>query len=329
MKFTRRMGIALAVLVAIMLIPAIKIIQAPPEEPYPERLVTLVVTFPPGGGTDLLARLIGTELEKKWGQTVVVENRAGARGNIGAQAVARSPADGYTLLMVNSSFAINPSVFEKLGFDPKVDFAPVINVAYVPSIFLVRPESSHRVLEDLVGAARSGDYVTFASCGNGTPQHLAGGMLAVDSDVKLQHVPYRGCGPALVDVLSGQVTTAVVTASSAMPYIQSGKLRALAVTSKARSPFLPDVPTVAEQGHPGYALDQWHGILAPADTPKPIVAKLHADIATIVQSAEVKERMTQLLYAVVSDTPDAFKKIVWDDIDRFNALAAEMGLMLD
>ncbi|MGB3067127.1 MAG: tripartite tricarboxylate transporter substrate binding protein [Ottowia sp.] len=322
MKPIRRLFAYLAVLAALSPIPAL-------AAEYPDKPVTLIVTFPPGGGTDLLARLIGTELQKNWKQTVVVENRAGASGNIGAQAVARSPADGYTLLMVNSSFAVNPSVFRKLPFDPKADFTPVINVAYVPSVFLVPPDSPFQTLKEALAVAKAGRQVTFGSCGNGTPQHLAGEMLAVDSHVKLQHVPYRGCGPALTDLLGQQVSMAIVTASSAMPYITSGKARALAVTSKARSPFLPAVPTVAEEGHPGYELDQWHGFLAPAHTPKAVVDKLNADIAAIVQSKEIKERMTQLLYVTASDSPEAFKKLVWEDIDRFGQLTAKMGLKLD
>jgi len=322
MKPIRRLFACLAVLAAVPLAPAV-------AADYPEKPVTLIVTFPPGGGTDLLARLIGTELQRNWKQTVVVENRAGASGNIGAQAVARSPADGYTLLMVNSSFAVNPSVFRKLPFDPKADFTPVINVAYVPSVFLVPPDSPFQTLKDALAAARTGRQVTFGSCGNGTPQHLAGEMLAADSRVKLQHVPYRGCGPALTDLLGQQVSMAIVTASSAMPYITSGKARALAVTSRARSPFLPAVPTVAEEGHAGYELDQWHGFLAPAHTPKAVVDKLNADIAAIVQSKEIKERMTQLLYVTASDSPEAFKKLVWDDIDRFGQLTTKMGLKLD
>ncbi|MBH1966338.1 MAG: tripartite tricarboxylate transporter substrate binding protein [Comamonadaceae bacterium] len=321
MKPIRRLFACLAAL-AVPLMPAM-------AAEFPEKPVTIIVTFPPGGGTDLLARLLGTELQKVWKQSVVVENRAGASGNIGAQAVARSPADGYTLLMVNSSFAVNPSVFRKLAFDPKADFAPMINVAYVPSVFLVPPDSPFQNLKEMVAAAKAGRHVTFGSCGNGTPQHLAGEMLAADSQVKLQHVPYRGCGPALVDLLGGQVNSAVVTASSAMQYITSGKARALGVTSKARSPFMPAVPTVAEQGHPGYELDQWHGLLAPAHTPKAVIDKINADVAAIVQSKEIKDRMTQLLYVVVNDSPDTFKKIVWDDIDRFGQLTNKMGLKLD
>ena len=325
MKTSRRglRGIAVAVLAVIMAFPALA------SGPYPDKPVTLVVTFPPGGGTDLLARLIGAELQKNWKQSVVVENRAGASGNIGAQAVARSPADGYTLLMVNSSFAVNPSVFGKLAFDPKGDFSPVINVAYVPSVFLVPADSPFRTIKDMLASAKAGHQVAFASCGNGTPQHLAGEMLSISSEAALQHVPYRGCGPALIDMLGKQVNLAIVTASSAMPYVTSGKARALAVTSRTRSPFLPFVPTVAEEGHPGYELDQWHGILAPAHTPKAIINKLHADIAAIVQSKEVRDRMTQLLYVTASDSPEAFRTLVWDDIDRFSRLIHMMGMRLD
>ena len=243
----KRFLAALAVLGAATAAPAL----AADANVFPEKPVNFVVTFPPGGGTDLLARLIGAELQKHWKQSVVVENRAGASGNIGAQHVARSPADGYTLLVVNSSFAVNPGVFRKLPFDPKADFVPVINVAFVPSVVVVPADAPFGSLKDLLAAAKGGQQIAFGSCGNGTPQHLAGEMLAAQSGAKLQHVPYRGCGPALTDVLGKQVGSAIVTASSAMQHIQAGKLRALGVTSRARSPFLPSLPTVAEQGQPG------------------------------------------------------------------------------
>ena len=321
----KRFLAALAVLGAATAAPAL----AADVNAFPEKPVNFVVTFPPGGGTDLLARLIGAELQKHWKQSVVVENRAGASGNIGAQHVARSPADGYTLLVVNSSFAVNPGVFRKLPFDPKADFVPVINVAFVPSVVVVPADAPFGSLKDLLAAAKGGQQIAFGSCGNGTPQHLAGEMLAAQSGAKLQHVPYRGCGPALTDVLGKQVGSAIVTASSAMQHIQAGKLRALGDTSRARTPFLPSVPTVAEQGLPGYELDQWHGFLAPAGTPRPVVDKLYADIAAVLQGKEVKERMAQLLYAPASDGPDAFKKLIWDDIDRFGKITSQMGLKLD
>ncbi|MGE3925292.1 MAG: tripartite tricarboxylate transporter substrate binding protein, partial [Lautropia sp.] len=278
---------------------------------FPARPITIIVTFPPGGGTDLLARLLGPELQKIWGQNVVIDNRPGASGNIGAQTVARSPADGYTLLMVNSSYAVNPGVFSKLPFDPKGDFAPVVNVAFVPSVVVVPAGSPFKTLGDLLAAARPGSStVSFGSCGNGTPQHLAGEMINQQAKAAIQHVPYKGCGPALTDVVGSQLPAAVVTASSAMQHITAGKLRALAVTSKERSRFLPDVPTVAEQGLPGYELDQWHGLLAPAATPPAVVDSINADVARSVRSPAIHEKLLLLLYTPTESTPAAFRQLV-------------------
>ena len=297
---------------------------------YPSKPVTFIVTFPPGGGTDLLARLIGGELQKTWGQTVIIDNRTGASGNIGARAVAEAPPDGYTLLMVNSSFAVNPGVFRNLPFDPKGGFTPVVNVAYVPSVIVVSPESSLHNLSDLIKRAKPGQAgVSFGSCGNGTPQHLAGEMLNVQAKTAVQHIPYRGCGPALTDVLGQQVPAAIVTASSAMPYIKAGKLRALAVTSKNRSPFLPDVPTVAETGLPGYELDQWHGLLAPAKTPQVVIDKINADVAAIIRRPDINEKLLQLVYAPNFSTPAEFSAVVHNDIDRFGKLTQQIGLKVD
>jgi tripartite-type tricarboxylate transporter receptor subunit TctC len=317
------MGLGLAVAICSSAAPAADAV-------YPDRPVTIVVTFPPGGGTDLLARMIGAELQKAWGQTVVIDNRAGASGNIGAQQVARSPADGYTLLMVNSSFAVNPGVFRKLSFDPKNDFTPIINIAFVPSVMVVPGDSPYRTLGDLLAAARPGQStVSYASCGNGTPQQLAGELLNLQAHAAMQHIPYRGCGPALTDLLGHQIAMAVVTASSAMPYLSTGKLHALGVTSNERSPFLPAVPTVAEQGMPGYELNQWHGFLAPARTPRPVVDKINADIAHIVKSKEINDRLVQLIYAPTTSSPDQFRQLVIDDIDRFARLTEKIGLKLD
>ena len=189
--------------------------DTPGDATYPSHPITIVVTFPPGGGTDLLARRLGASLQEQFGQSVVVENRPGASGNIGARAVAESAPDGYTLLMVNSSFAINPGVYRNLGFAPKRDFAAVINVAFVPSVFVVPAASPLHTLDDARNAARPERPLPFASCGNGTPQHLAGEMLTRATGAPLQHVPYKGCGPALTDVVSGQVGMGIVTASSA------------------------------------------------------------------------------------------------------------------
>lgn len=303
--------------------------DTPSDASYPTHPVTIVVTFPPGGGTDLLARRLGASLQEQFGQPVVVENRPGASGNIGARIVAESPPDGYTLLMVNSSFAINPGVYRNLGFAPKRDFAAVINVAFVPSVFVVPAASVLRNLDDALTAARPDKPLPFASCGNGTPQHLAGEMLARATGASLQHVPYKGCGPALTDVMAGQVGVGIVTASSAAPLIAAGKLRALAVTSPQRSPLLPEVPTVAEQGVPDYALDQWHGLLAPAATPPAVVAKLNAAVARIVQRPDVQASLREQGFTPTISSPRAFQDMINADIDRYTALTEAIGLRAD
>ncbi|WP_368930643.1 tripartite tricarboxylate transporter substrate binding protein [Achromobacter xylosoxidans] len=296
---------------------------------YPTRPITIVVTFPPGGGTDLLARRLGADLQEQLGQPVVVENRPGASGNIGARVVAESPPDGYTLLMVNSSFAINPGVYRSLGFAPRRDFTAVMNVAFVPSVFVVPAASPLRTLDDALNAARPERPLPFASCGNGTPQHLAGEMLARATGAPLQQVPYKGCGPALTDVMSGQVGMGVVTASSAAPLIAAGRLRALAVTSPQRSPLLPAVPTVAEQGISGYALDQWHGLLAPAATPPAVVARLNATLARIMLRPDVQAALREQGFTPTTSSPGAFQDMINADIDRYTALTAAIGLHAD
>lgn len=297
---------------------------------FPNRPITIIVTFPPGGGTDLLARKLGALMQQRLGQAVVVENRPGASGNIGARAVADAAPDGYTLLMVNSSFAINPGVYGNLGFDPKGDFQAVINVAFVPSVLIVPQDSPYRTLTDWMDTGRKpGAILPFASCGNGTPQHLAGEMLTANAHLPVQHVPYRGCGPALTDVLTGQVPMGIVTASSASPFLQAGKLRALAVTSPQRSTLMADVPTVAEQGMPGYELDQWHGLLAPAQTPKDIVAKLNRTVAQIMKQPDVRRDLLQLGFNPTTSTSVEFQSLIGQDIDRFASLTQRIGLRAD
>lgn len=297
---------------------------------FPNRPITIIVTFPPGGGTDLLARKLGALMQERLGQAVVVENRPGASGNIGARAVADAAPDGYTLLMVNSSFAINPGVYGNLGFDPKGDFQAVINVAFVPSVLIVPQDSPYRTLTDWMEAGRKpGAILPFASCGNGTPQHLAGEMLTANAHLPVQHVPYRGCGPALTDVLTGQVPMGIVTASSASPFLQAGKLRALAVTSPQRSTLMADVPTVAEQGMPGYELDQWHGLLAPAQTPKDILAKLNRTVAQIMKQPDVRRDLLQLGFNPTTSTSAEFQSLIGQDIDRFASLTQRIGLRAD
>lgn len=327
----RRLTIGVFLLTMMMLVfllrPHAQALAIKPAD-FPAKTVTIVVTFPPGGGTDLLARKLGDELEKHWNRTVVVENRPGASGNIGARYVAQSQPDGYTLLMVNSSFAVNPGVYKNLGFDPKADFTPIINVAWVPSVIVVgRKNPVINLNQALIPTSRNSN-VAFASCGNGTPQHLAGEMLAERTGAKLLHVPYKGCGPAVADIVSGQVPMGIVTISSAMGLISSGQLRPLAVSSSERSPVLPNVPTVMELGVDDYELDQWHGLLAPAGTPSENIETLNAALTEIMSTKEMQDELEILGYTPALSTADEFKQIIHADIDRFISLTQRIGLKI-
>ncbi len=297
---------------------------------FPTKPINITVTFPPGGGTDMLARLIGNHFTEVLGQPAVIENRPGASGNIGARAVAQRPADGYSLLMVNSSFAVNPAVFSKLPFDPKKDFDAVINFAYVPLVLVTPPDSPYKTLADVVKAAKPKDNpVAYGSCGNGTPPHLAGEMFNISAKTHMQHVPFKGCGPLLNDLMGGQVGLGISAASAAIPLIKDGRLRALAVTSAQRSALLPNVPTIAEQGYPGYELNQWHGLLAPSGTPDAIKNKLYEAAAKIVARDDIKERLASLGYSAANEGPGVFQKIIHNDIDRFAAAGKQVGLKID
>lgn len=296
---------------------------------WPVRPVTIVVTFPPGGGTDLLARELGARLGPLLGQQVIVENHPGASGNIGAAAVAQARADGYTLLMVNSSFAINPGVFRNLPFSPAEDFVGVANMAWIPSVWVVPISSPWHTLQQLLDDARgAATALPYASCGNGTPQHLAGEMIRQQAHVALVQVPYRGCGPALTDLVAGQVKLGVVTAASAAPYLGS-RLRALAVTADTRTASLPDVPTVAESNLPGYSMNQWHGLLAPARTPKRVVDRLNSAINQILAQPAMQSKLVQLGYTPERATPEAFDRLVKRDIARYGTITAQAGLNID
>ncbi|MFA7670401.1 MAG: tripartite tricarboxylate transporter substrate binding protein [Burkholderiaceae bacterium] len=303
-------------------------------EDWPTGPVTLVVTFPPGGGTDTLARRLADRLHHRYGHPFVVENRSGASGNIGAQAVARAKPDGHTLLVANSSYAVNPAVFSELGFDPAHDLTGVINVAYVPSVVVTAGQQSP--WNDLLSAVEAGRHTSpglpapaYASCGNGTPQHLAAGMLNQSTGSQWLHVPYRGCGPALIDVLSGTVGLGVVTASSALPHIRAGTLRALAVTSAQRSALLPDTPTVAELGVSGYELNQWHGLLAPAATPSALVARIHQSVNQVLLEAEMQQDLIGMGYDLAEGDASGFQHVIHSDLDRFASAARAIGLKMN
>ena len=297
---------------------------------YPDKPIHLVVTFPPGGGTDALARLLGQELGGRIGEPVLVENRPGASGNIAAEFVAKSAADGYTLLIINSSFAMNAGLFTKLPFDPVRDFAPVVMLATVPSMIAVHPSMPVANLKELVALAKSRPgKLSFSSCGNGTPQHLGGEMLKRAAHVDIVHVPYKGCGPALADALGGQVPIAINTVANVMPHVRTGKLRAIALVSPRRYGLAPDVPSVAEFGYPGIDVDQWYAILAPAETPADVVTFLNREFAAVVADPSVRERMLAASFEPQTSTPERIGKIIRDDVAHWTKLIHEMGIKID
>lgn len=294
-----------------------------------EKPITIVVTFPPGGGTDLLARKLGAELQQRIGQSVVVENRPGASGNIGAREVAQAAGDGSTLLMVNSSFAINPGVYQHLDFDPRKDFKAVFNAGTIASVLVVPQQSNIRTLADELAQTSADKPLAFASCGNGTPQHMAGEMLAQATHSSLQHVPYKGCGPAITAVAASQVPLGVVTASSAAPLIEAGRVRAIAITAPQRVAQLPDVPTVAEQGVKAFAVEQWHGLLAPAATADAVVMRLNEVFNQILAEPAMQQSLAQQGYSLTRQSPAQFAAQIQFDMDRYATVTRSLGLRVD
>ncbi|MBS3019257.1 hypothetical protein DJFAAGMI_01997 [Comamonas sp. PE63] len=294
-----------------------------------DKPITIVVTFPPGGGTDLLARRLGTALQERIGQSVVVDNRPGASGNIGARIVAEAAPDGTSLLMANSSFAINPGVYRELGFDPLKDFKAVFNAGTIASVLVVPESSGIHSLADMLAQASHDRPLAFASCGNGTPQHMAGEMLAQVTGASMQHVPYKGCGPAITAVAAAQVPLGMVTASSATPLIDAGRARAIAVTASTRVASLPDVPTLAEQGVTGFAVEQRHGLLAPAATPEAAVVRLHRELTQILAEPAMQQSLRTQGYTLVRQSSEQFGQLIEADMERYAAVTAQLGLKAD
>ncbi|MGY2492246.1 tripartite tricarboxylate transporter substrate binding protein [Cupriavidus sp. CP313] len=284
---------------------------------YPVKPVTIVVPYPPGGGADILARTLGQSLGSMWGQPVVVDNRAGAGGSIGTAFVAKAPADGYTLLMASPSHAINGSLYKRLPFDALKSFSPVVEVASGPLVLVVSARGPIGSLKDFVQKARAKPgSITFASAGIGSSPHLAGELFNNLAKTKMLHVAYKGTSPALTDVLAGQVEAMFAPLPTAMPYLKSGALKALAVTTSKRFGALPGVPAVSEE-LPGYEVLQWWGLAAPAGTPAPVIAKIQAGVAKTLHSPEVQERLTAIGAEPNGQPSSAFAKLIASEVEKW------------
>lgn len=297
---------------------------------YPAKLVHWILPFPPGGPTDLLGRLLGQKLSEQLGQPVVPENRPGAAGNIGAEYAAKQPPDGYTIVQVSSAFTISPSLYQKLNYDPVRDFAPVSLVAQFPNALIVHPSVPARNLKELVVLAKaSPGKMTFGSGGLGTGQHLAGEMLNSLARVNMLHVPYKGSGLAMLGLMGGHIDILVIGVPPVLPQIQGGKVRALAVLSAARLAVLPNVPTAGEAGFPGYEVTNWHGILAPAGTPRDIVARLNAEIGKAIKAPDVRERMAAAGLDPLTSTPEEFADFIKTEIARWAKVIKDANIKIE
>ena len=296
---------------------------------YPNRPVRWIVPYPPGGATDIMARLIGNRLSEKLGQQFVIENKPGAGNNIGTESVVNAQADGYTVLLVNPANAINASLYAKLNFNFIRDIAPVAGISRVPNVMTVNPEVPAKTVAEFIAYAKANPgKINMASSGNGTSVHLSGEMFKAMTGVEMQHVPYRGSAPAMTDLIAGQVQVIFDNMPSVLQHIKAGKLRALAVTTAARSPELPDVPTVAETVK-DYEASAWFGMGAPKNTPKEIIATLNKAINEVLAEPAMKARLAELGGVPIVATPEEFGKIIQAETDKWEKVVKFAGARVE
>jgi tripartite-type tricarboxylate transporter receptor subunit TctC len=316
-------ALAIATAVAFAATPAF-------AQTYPVKPVRMIVPYAAGGGADIVGRLIAQRLGDGWGQTVVIDNRPGASGNIGTEIVARAPADGYTLLLVGPNHTVNSSLYSKIAFDPVKDFAPVSLVTSAPYLLLVNPGIGVTTVKELIALAKSKPgKVLYASAGNGTAGHLGMELIKTMAGIDMVHIPYKGSPPALTDLIAGQVSAAFDNVLSAAPHVKAGRLRAIAVSTRTRSGAVPEVPTVAESGLPGFEVAVWQGILVPAGTPKSIVDALHAAIVAALARPDMKERMAANSAEIIGNTPAEFAAFIKSDLVKWAKVVKDSGARVD
>jgi len=295
---------------------------------YPSKAIRIIVPFAPGGPNDILGRIVGQQLNELWGRPAVIENRGGAGGTIGVDAGAKSAPDGYTIVMGGSSnLAVAPGLYAKLPYDPLRDLAPVANVAIVPYVLAVNPHVPARSVKELVAVARSKrGLLSYGSSGTGAMSHLAAELFKAASGADIVHVPYKGTSPSVTDMIAGQIDMMFADLAAVAPHAKVGKLRLLATAGSKRSAAAPELPTMAQAGVKGYAVDAWFGIVAPVATPKDIVAKLNTAIVNALKTHDVKQRFEELGYEAIGDTPEQFGATIKADVEKFSRLIKNAGI---
>jgi len=303
---------------------------APVQAQYPGKTVRLIVPYPPGGGTDTLARVLSQKLGEALGQQVVIDNRPGAGANIGVEIAAKAPNDGYTLLMAAISNAISASLYRKLNYDLVRDFAPITLLATTPHILVVHPSLPVKSVKELIvfSKARPGQ-LAYSSSGSGTPSHLGGELFDSMAGVKLTHVPYKGGGPSVIALVGGEVSVGFATMPSVISHVKAGKLQGLAVTTAQRSPATPDLPTVSAAGVPGYEMGSWYGLMAPAGAPKDVVVRLNAEMAKILKLPDIKQRLDALGFEALLSTPEEYGAFTRNEIEKWAKVVKASGARAD
>ncbi|MFN0299786.1 MAG: tripartite tricarboxylate transporter substrate binding protein [Burkholderiales bacterium] len=315
-------------LVAFMTLPGASLAQGGALA-YPNKPIRLIVPFAPGGGTDILARSLGQLLGSGLGQQVLVENRPGAGGVVGAELTVRAAPDGYTILMVSSSYSVNPALY-KLAFDPVKDLTPIIQVAAVPFVLVAHPALPAGNVREVIALAKSKpDQLNYASSGIGSSPHLASALFNLRADIRMNHIPYKGGGPAIADVIGGHVHFLFCTVVQGLPHLKSGALKAIGVGGAKRSPALPDVPTIAESGIPGYDITNWFGLLGPRDLPKYLVDRLNTEVGRHLRDPEFMARLAAEGAIPVGNTSGEFATVVSADIEKYSRIVRETGIRME
>jgi tripartite-type tricarboxylate transporter receptor subunit TctC len=317
-------------LICIVIASALLATNMHAAETYPVRPVRMIVPYGPGGNADIQARYMAERLTEVLGKQVVADNRAGANGMIGIELAARSPADGYTLLLVANTFTVNPALYTKVPYDTVKDFQPISLVGDTPLLFIGNPAVAASNVKEVIALARSRPgQLNYGTSGGGSPSHLAAALFEVMTGVKLVHVPYKGMAPSNVAVMSGEIQLGFPSMTSALPHVKAGKLKAFAITVKSRSALAPDIPTMAEAGVPGYEASIWNGLLAPAGTPRPIVNRLNAAIAQILKSPEAKERYANVGAEIRYNSPEEFHALIKSDTAKWAKVIRARGIRVD